>query len=76
MIQDLVTKISENCFKVNQFITIVLDRALYAIIAQVCAGTRGSGLDSGEKQCINQCIGRYMDTMKVVSESIESKQKQ
>ena len=33
MIQDLVTKISENCFKVNQFITIVLDRALYAIIA-------------------------------------------
>ena len=42
---------------------------------QVCTSQRGDGLDSFERSCLNNCVGRYMDTIKVVHESIESKQK-
>jgi hypothetical protein len=43
------------------------------MLAQICTGKKGSGLDSSEKNCLSNCIGRYMDTMGVVSEVLANK---
>lgn len=52
MIQDLVIKVTDNCFK-------------------ICAGQQGEGLQSTEKYCLGNCIGRYMDTMKTVNDTLQ-----
>lgn len=41
---------------------------------QVCTGKRGDGLDSTEKNCLHNCINRYMDTMNVVNQTLVSRQ--
>ena len=39
----------------------------------MCAGTRGDSLDSSEKSCLGNCMARYLETMQVVTQTIQEK---
>ena len=41
-----------------------------------CTGKSGEHLDSKEKQCLVNCMDRYMETMNVVNQVLVSKQSQ
>ena len=83
---DLMNKITDNCFQVFSdelvafFLLLcyrILSEYLLSIIRlvlQVCTGKRGDGLDSSEKNCLHNCINRYMDTMAVVNKTLVSRQ--
>ena len=39
-----------------------------------CTSTSGSGLSGREKDCMANCMDRYMETMNVVNETLSSRQ--
>ena len=39
-----------------------------------CTTTSGSGLSGREKECMANCMDRYMETMNVVNETLSSRQ--
>ena len=39
-----------------------------------CTGKSGDHLDSKEKQCLANCMDRYMETMNIVQQAMLSKQ--
>lgn len=41
---------------------------------QLCAGKKGDHLDTSEAQCVVHCMDRYMETMQVVSSSLQNRQ--
>jgi mitochondrial import inner membrane translocase subunit TIM13 len=38
-----------------------------------CAGSRGDGLDNRERECMANCMGRYIETMTAVQEAIAAR---
>mmetsp|Transcript_86849 Transcript_86849/g.169930 ORF Transcript_86849/g.169930 Transcript_86849/m.169930 type:complete len:83 (-) Transcript_86849:14-262(-) len=41
---------------------------------KLCTSKKGNGLDSSESHCIVNCMDRYMETMQVVTQSLEARQ--
>lgn len=39
-----------------------------------CTTKSGEGLNSSEKNCLANCMDRYMETMNIVNESLSSRQ--
>jgi len=39
-----------------------------------CAGRSGNHLDTKEKNCLTNCMDRYMETMNVVSQAIKNRE--
>ena len=37
---------------------------------QLCTGTSGNHLSSSEKKCLDNCTGRYMETMQAVNQAL------
>ena len=38
-----------------------------------CAGSSGDSLSGGERQCLANCMGRYMDTIQEVTSAVSSR---
>jgi hypothetical protein len=38
-----------------------------------CAGTSGASLDGKEQQCLSNCSDRFMETMTVTTNALQSK---
>eukprot|EP00601_Ochromonadales_sp_CCMP2298_P021754 CAMPEP_0173307374 /NCGR_PEP_ID=MMETSP1143-20121109/21120_1 /TAXON_ID=483371 /ORGANISM="non described non described, Strain CCMP2298" /LENGTH=115 /DNA_ID=CAMNT_0014248609 /DNA_START=118 /DNA_END=465 /DNA_ORIENTATION=- len=86
MMQELMNKMTEKCFKVILFINScttshpcpaggIHDPASPAAekCFKVCTGKKGEHLDSSESQCVVHCMDRYMETMQVVNQSLVSR---